>query len=79
MGYHKRKIPKGILGTSSKIREEVDELQDAEEQNNRILAICELADLYGALRACANAYGMAMKDLEVMANATESAFRDGER
>jgi hypothetical protein len=28
MGYHKKKINKGIFGESSKIREELEELED---------------------------------------------------
>lgn len=79
MGYHKRTITKGVLGESSKIREELDELEDAEYQGNRILAICEMADIFGALRALAETHGLTIRDLEVMATATESAFKDGSR
>ena len=79
MGYHKRKIEKGVLGESSKIREELEELQDAEQQGVKILIYCELADLYGALRECAARHGMSMRHLEQMADLTESAFKDGER
>jgi hypothetical protein len=78
-GYHKRKIKKGVLGTTSKIREELEELEDAEEQDNRILAICELADLYGALEHRAREYGFSMAHLATMAAATERAFKDGSR
>lgn len=78
-GYHTREIKRGVLGQSSKIREELEELEDAEEQENTILAHCELADLYGALRACAMSYDLTMEDLEKMANATERAFSDGSR
>lgn len=79
MGYHKRKIVKGNLGYTTKIQEELDELKDAEEQGNKILAICELADIYGALKARAEMYGLTMQDLQVMAHATADAFREGER
>jgi hypothetical protein len=78
-GYHKREIKKGVLGESSKIREELDELEDAEDQENKILVHCELADLYGALRACAREYWLTMEDLVTMADATERAFQSGER
>ena len=51
MGYHKRPIKvKGVLGEFSKVEEELDEFREAKEQNNRILAMCELADLYGAMK-----------------------------
>lgn len=79
MGYHLRTIKKGELGTSSKIQEELDELLDAEEQGNKILVLCELADLYGALDAVATSYGVGMADLQVMAAATARAFQDGSR
>lgn len=79
MGYHKREIPQGQFGESSKILEEAHELLDAEEQGVAIMAMCELADLYGALRARALFYSLNMKDLEAMANATERAFKDGTR
>lgn len=78
-GYHTVKISKGVLGESSKIREELEELQDAERQGVRILVACELADLYGALRHCAAGYGLTMGDLGKMSDLTENAFRQGHR
>jgi hypothetical protein len=42
MGYHLRPISKGVLGEASKIQEELDELLDAEAQQNKILAMVEL-------------------------------------
>ena len=78
-GYHTVKISKGVLGQSSKIREELDELHDAENQGAKILIHCELADLYGALEACARTYGLTMEDLKAMADLTANAFRVGER
>lgn len=79
MGYHTRPIPKGVLGEASKIQEELEELLDAEAQQNKIMAMCELADIYGALKAMATRYGLSMDDLRVMAQATASAFQDGSR
>ena len=49
MGYHKKIIEKGILGEFSKVKEEFQELEDAYEQNNKVLIICELTDLVGAI------------------------------
>jgi len=79
VGYHLRPIPKGVLGQTSKIQEELDELVDAEAQGNKILAMCELADLYGALEVLAVRYGLTMDDLKSMADATARAFQDGSR
>lgn len=75
-GYHTREIARGELGKVSKVREE---LEDALEQGNRILALCEMADLYGALEHMAQATGTSMEELRVMAHATQRAFRDGSR
>jgi hypothetical protein len=79
MGYHTKEIQKGILGKSSKIKEELYELFDAEEQGVKILAHCELADIYGALEACAESYGLTMEDLRKMLELTKSAFKEGSR
>lgn len=80
MGYHKRPIIiKGTLGEVSKIEEEVDELKEALEQNNKILALCEIADLYGAIEAVAERLGVNMEDVKSMAAATKRAFQCGDR
>jgi len=79
MGYHIRHINKGTLGQVSKLQEELEELIDAEEQGIRIMAMCELADIYGALQAMADKYGLTMADLKSMADATARAFKDGSR
>lgn len=79
MGYHKNKIQKGVLGEPSKIQEELDELKDAEQQGVKILAHVELADLYGALEAVAEKYGLTMADLAQMSELTKNAFKTGHR
>lgn len=79
MGYHLRPIRKGDLSHPSKIIEEVDELEDALEQGNRILALCELADIYGALESVAQNLCCSMDDLRKMSDATKRAFLDGSR
>ena len=80
MGYHIRKIEtRGVFGEASKIREELEELEEAIEQDNRILALCELADLYGALEAVAETMGSNIAELRLMSAATKRAFLSGER
>lgn len=81
MGYHTKTIKKGILGTSSKIQEELDELIDAESQECKILALCELSDLVGAIESyLINNYpNISINDLMQMSNLTKSAFNDGTR
>lgn len=79
MGYHKTKIAKGELGTPSKIREELLEYEDAILQNNKIMVMLELSDLYGAIEALADKYNLTMNDLKIMSDATKSAFKDGTR
>ncbi len=78
-GYHVRKIRKGVLGEISKVREELEEYEDAIEQGIHIMADCELADLYGALEAVADCRGYTMDDLAAMSDATKRAFKDGTR
>ena len=51
MGYHTRKIKKGMLGTSAKIREEYEEFVDAVQQGNVVMQLIELSDLLGAVDA----------------------------
>lgn len=81
MGYHKTDIKKGVLGEISKIQEELDELADAKEQSNKILELCELSDLIGAIDFYLSKHhaGFNIYDLIKMAVATSSAFRAGER
>jgi len=80
-GYHLVDIPKGVLGEISKIREEFLELEDAESQDAKIMALLELSDLIGAVRAYLDAHypGISLSDLERMADITARAFRSGRR
>lgn len=79
MGYHNNEIPKGILGEFSKIEEEFLELKDAHEQDHKILQICELADLVGAIEAYAKKWNLTIEDVLQMKASTEGAFKDGSR
>lgn len=80
MGYHLRPILiQGTFGETSKIKEELDELEEALEQGNKILALVEIADLYGALEAVAENLGVTMDDVKSMSAATKRAFQSGER
>ena|SRR6185503_13627752 len=81
IGYHIAHIEKGVLGELSKIREELDELMDAESQGATIMELCEAADLVGALRAWLNRHhpGKHLSDLIRMADLTERAFKSGRR
>lgn len=80
-GYHLADISKGELGEITKIREELDELIDAEAQGVRVMALVEMSDLIGALRAYLNRHhpGFTVSDLEKMSRVTERAFRNGHR
>lgn len=78
-GYHKSEIKKGVLGEVSKIVEEVDELLDAHEQGNTLMALLELSDLIGAIKAYASNYNISLTDLINMMEATERAFKSGRR
>lgn len=80
MGYHIRDIPKGKLGELSKIFEEYSEFYDATIQKAKVLEICELCDLLGAIEAYTTSkYNLTIEDLKQMADLTKKAFLEGSR
>jgi hypothetical protein len=79
MGYHTRKIEKGVVGEASKIREEFEEFMDAVAQKNRVMELVELSDLLGAVELYVKRYNLDMYDLLLMSQATQDAFKDGTR
>lgn len=79
MGYHNKEIKKGILGEFSKIKEEFDELEDAYEQDDSILQMCELSDLIGAIEEYSKKFNITIEDLIKFSNKTKSAFRENKR
>jgi hypothetical protein len=81
IGYHLTDIKKGKLGEISKIYEELLELQDAEQQGCKVMALVELSDLVGAVKHYLekNHPGIALHDLEIMAEITKRAFDNGRR
>ncbi|AXQ69724.1 hypothetical protein HOU03_gp543 [Caulobacter phage CcrSC] len=80
-GYHIRLIPKGVLGEISKIKEEFAEFEDAMEQGSLIMALVELSDMQGAIKAwlAKHTPGVTLDDLNAMSLITERAFRNGRR
>jgi chorismate mutase len=80
-GYHVRDITRGEHGQPSKIREELEEFLDSVEQENKIMALMELSDVYLSIRNYLNENhpGFTMNDLKIMADVTERVFRDGYR
>lgn len=80
-GYHITEIPKGSIGSSSKLLEEVLELIDAEKQESKIMALIELSDLVGALNLYLekNTPGITLFDLEKFSSITRRAFENGHR
>jgi hypothetical protein len=82
MGYHLNYIPRGFYGELSKIEEELAEIKDAVLQENEIMELNELSDLYGALEAYLEKRfdkRFSMVTLGKMSNATKRAFEDGTR
>lgn len=81
-GYHTKEIKKGTLGDFSKIREEFEELEDAYKQNDKIMMLCELSDLIGAIKHFTNtisACSVSLNDLIAFNEKTERAFKNGQR
>lgn len=79
MGYHKKEIPKGVRFTFSKIKEEFLELEDAVEQSDALLALCELSDLIGAIEDYIAPRGFTIEDLKKFSDKTKEAFEEGKR
>ena len=80
-GYHLKPIEKGVLGELSKIREELDEAVDAQEQGVAVMVLVELSDLVGAVEAYLIKHhpGTTLEDLQKMAAVTRRAFQSGRR
>lgn len=80
-GYHLTEIPKGTIGESSKILEEILELQDAETQGAKVMALVELSDMIGAVEHYLAKHfpDMTLDDLRCMSDITKRAFRNGRR
>lgn len=67
MGFHKRNITKGIYGQLSKIREELEEAEDALEQKQTVMLLVELADIVGACGGVAQHFNVTLDDLVAFA------------
>lgn len=80
-GYHIKTIQRGIPGEISKIREELEELEDAATQDIKVMELCEVSDLIQAIRLYLQKHhtGYTLYDMIKMADATERAFNDGTR
>lgn len=74
--FHLTQIPKGQLGEFSKIKEELLELEDALQQNCRIMALVELSDMLGAMRHFLSNHfpGFTLDDLLKMNQLSERAI-----
>lgn len=80
MSYHKNEIPKGVVGQFSKIQEEYLELEDAYQQGDKILQLCELSDLIGAIDLYTKTvFNMSLSDLISFSNKTMDAFKENKR
>lgn len=78
-GYHTKQIEKGELGDFSKIREEFEELEDAVNQKDKIMILCECSDLIGAIKHFVSRYNISLNDLISFNNKTENAFKANKR
>lgn len=79
MSYHKIKIHKHSVESIFKLQEEFFEYLDAVANNNPVMAVQELSDLYGCLENEITKYGMSMGDLSKMSDLTKSVFTSGFR
>jgi len=81
IGYHLKSIKKGSIGELSKIREEIEELEDANQQGVKIMELVELSDLYGSIELYLKKHfpNITMEDLKKMSDVTQRAFKNGRR
>jgi len=81
MPYHSKLIPVGKVGEISKIEEEIAELKDAVNQNNKVMALVELSDICGSIICYLEKHfpDISIEDLIIMSKCTISAFKDGTR
>lgn len=80
-GYHLAHIEKGQLGELSKIKEELDEALDAQDQGASVMVLVELSDMVGALEAYLSKHhpSITLQDLRVFSHITKRAFENGRR
>jgi hypothetical protein len=80
-GYHLKKIPRGEVGELSKVYEEILEALDADAQGSTVMALVELADMVGALKAYLAKHhpSLTLEDLEAFSSITARAFTSGRR
>lgn len=80
-GYHVSVIPKGVLGETSKIREELNELEDAMQQGSLVMAAVEVSDLIGAVSSFLDKHlkPIKLEDVVLFSKITERAFTNGHR
>ena len=76
---HTRRRHDNSIKSRVEFEEEFLELKDAYGQNNKVLEICELCDLVGAIEAYAQKYNLTLADLIKMKEANKRAFQDGTR
>jgi len=79
IGYHTREIIKGKYGEPSKIKEELEEYEDAIQSGIVIMAMWELSDIYGALEGLAKKHNLTMDDLKAMSDKNKLLFTSGVR
>lgn len=63
MGLHKATIARGAYGELSKVREELEEAEDAEAQGLDLMLFMELSDIIGAVEGVANRRGVTLAQL----------------
>lgn len=80
-GYHLAQIAKGELGELSKVREELDEAFDAQEQQASVMVLVELSDMLGAVQAYLEKHhpSITLDDLLRFSKITQRAFQNGRR
>ena len=76
MGFHEATIHKGEYGQLSKIREELEEAEDAEARGQMLMLRIELSDILGAVKGVSDRLGMDFNELLVFAELRSKVARE---
>lgn len=75
MKFHQRTITKGIYGQLSKVREELEEAEDALEQRQPVMLLVELSDIVGACAGVAEQFNVTLDGLVAFAKLRSEVAR----
>lgn len=77
MKWHVNDIEKGVYGELSKIREELEEAEDALNNGNTLMMLIELSDIIGAVEGIAEKYNLSITELKTFSDKVKEFKKEG--